>query len=110
MTTTPPADAVVHRTKPELRPARPHFSSGPCAKPPGWTADRSTQISSAARIAARWASSAQIVHRLMRECSTPRHPPLGVVPGSNRRVAMAMWTMLGARPVTRSPGKLRRVG
>jgi len=26
-------------TKPDLRPANPHFSSGPCAKRPGWTLD-----------------------------------------------------------------------
>ena len=28
--------AIAHAAKPETRPARPYFSSGPCAKPPGW--------------------------------------------------------------------------
>ena len=33
------AGAIVRREKPQSKPARPYFSSGPCAKPPGWRPD-----------------------------------------------------------------------
>ncbi len=36
MTDSTAADATLAPTKPAIKPARPHFSSGPCAKPPGY--------------------------------------------------------------------------
>ena len=38
MTDTTLADATLAPAKPAAKPARPYFSSGPCAKPPGWDA------------------------------------------------------------------------
>ncbi|MFM9827841.1 MAG: phosphoserine aminotransferase, partial [Sphingomonas sp.] len=40
MTDTTITDAAVASTKPQTKPARPFFSSGPCAKPPGWSASK----------------------------------------------------------------------
>jgi phosphoserine aminotransferase len=34
------AGATLRRPKPATKPARPFFSSGPCAKPPGWSPDK----------------------------------------------------------------------
>ena len=88
---------------PPARPARPHFSSGPCAKPPGWSPDKSTPEFSAARIAARSArSGCKLCIDLMREMlELPDTHRIGIVPGSDTGAfEMAMWTMLGARPVT----------
>ena len=40
MTDTTAADATIVSAKPAIRPARPYFSSGPCAKPPGWSPEK----------------------------------------------------------------------
>ena len=89
--------------RPTTRPARPHFSSGPCAKPPGWSA---SQIDS--RVLGRSHRSGlgkerlKLCIALMREMlELPDTHRIGIVPGSDTGAfEMAMWTMLGARPVT----------
>ena len=89
--------------KPEVRPARPYFSSGPCAKPPGWSpqhlATDSLGRSHRSKIGkARLQYCIDLMREMLRLPSTHR---IGIVPGSDTGAfEMAMWTMLGARPVT----------
>jgi phosphoserine aminotransferase len=89
--------------KPAGRPARPFFSSGPCAKPPGWEASKlQTEClgrSHRAKIGkARLARSIDLLRGVLQVPETHR---IGIVPGSDTgAIEMAMWTMLGARPVT----------
>ncbi len=89
--------------KPALKPARPFFSSGPCAKPPGWSADR-LATDSLGRSHRSKLGKARLQHclDLMRELlRLPDTHRIGIVPGSDTGAyEMAMWTMLGARPVT----------
>ena len=89
--------------KPAVRPARPWFSSGPCAKPPGWAPDKlATQSLGRSHRSAIGKERLGYCIDLMRELL--RLPPthrIGIVPGSDTGAfEMAMWTMLGARPVT----------
>nr|WP_294168305.1 phosphoserine transaminase [uncultured Sphingomonas sp.] len=89
--------------KPELRPARPYFSSGPCAKPPGWSPDK-LQLDSLGRSHRSKLGKARLGYciELMRELlELPDTHRIGIVPGSDTGAfELAMWTMLGARPVT----------
>ncbi|MBJ7441160.1 MAG: phosphoserine transaminase [Sphingopyxis sp.] len=88
---------------PELRPARPYFSSGPCAKPPGWSPEKlqteSLGRSHRAKIGkTRLATCIDLMREMLQLPDTHR---IGIVPGSDTGAfEMAMWTMLGARPVT----------
>jgi len=90
-------------SKPTARPARPHFSSGPCAKPPGWDPAR-LDLESLGRSHRSGLGKARLGHciALMRELlDLPQSHRIGIVPGSDTGAfEMAMWTMLGARPVT----------
>lgn len=95
MTDTPAAPAT--------KPARPFFSSGPCAKPPGWAPEKlaveSLGRSHRSKIGkARLQYCIDLMRELLRLPDTHR---IGIVPGSDTGAfEMAMWTMLGARPVT----------
>ena len=88
---------------PARKPARPFFSSGPCAKPPGWSPEKlsleSLGRSHRAKIGkARLGLAIDLMREVLRVPDTHR---IGIVPGSDTgAVEMAMWTMLGARPVT----------
>lgn len=89
--------------KPAARPARPFFSSGPCAKPPGWSADTLATASLGRSHRSKIGKQRlQYSIDLMRELlSLPETHRIGIVPGSDTGAfEMAMWTMLGARPVT----------
>lgn len=88
---------------PELRPVRPHFSSGPCAKPPGWAPEKlATECLGRSHRAKIGKTRLQLSIDLMREMlQLPDTHRIGIVPGSDTGAfEMAMWTMLGARPVT----------
>ncbi len=89
--------------KPTALPARPHFSSGPCAKRPGWTPDQ-LAIESLGRSHRSKLGKARLQHaiELTREVlEVPSTHRIGIVPASDTGAyEMAMWTMLGARPVT----------
>ncbi|MGL3823587.1 phosphoserine transaminase [Sphingopyxis sp. R3-92] len=88
---------------PELRPVRPHFSSGPCAKPPGWAPEKlDTECLGRSHRAKIGKTRLQLCIDLMREMlQLPDTHRIGIVPGSDTGAfEMAMWTMLGARPVT----------
>ncbi|MBB3939256.1 phosphoserine aminotransferase [Novosphingobium fluoreni] len=90
-------------TKPLAKPARPFFSSGPCAKPPGYSLEKlateSLGRSHRAKIGkSRLSYSIDLMREVLRLPDTHR---IGIVPGSDTGAfEMAMWTMLGARPVT----------
>ena len=90
-------------TTPQVRPTRPYFSSGPCAKPPGWDASKiATESLGRSHRAKIGKTRLQYCIDLMREMlQLPDTHRIGIVPGSDTGAfEMAMWTMLGARPVT----------
>ena len=90
-------------SKPQHKPARPFFSSGPCAKPPGWEASKlATESLGRSHRAKIGKSRLQLAIDLMREVlAVPDTHRIGIVPASDTGAyEMAMWTMLGARPVT----------
>ena len=103
MTDTVGASTAVLAKKPATLPARPYFSSGPCAKPPGWSpqalATESLGRSHRSKIGkARLQYCIDLMRELLKLPDTHR---IGIVPGSDTGAyEMAMWTMLGARPVT----------
>jgi len=93
VTTTPPA----------VRPKRPHFSSGPCAKPPGWSPDKiDTHILGRSHRSGLGKERLKHCIDLMREMLVlPDTHRIGIVPGSDTGAfEIAMWTMLGAKPAT----------
>jgi len=89
--------------KPTTKAARPFFSSGPCAKPPGWDATKlateSLGRSHRSKIGkARLQHAIDLTRKILGVPDTHR---IGIVPASDTGAyEMAMWTMLGARPVT----------
>ena len=103
MTDTATAPDVTGATKPTTKPARPFFSSGPCAKPPGWDASKlATDSLGRSHRSKIGKQRLQYCIDLMRELlNLPDTHRIGIVPGSDTGAfEMAMWTMLGARPVT----------
>jgi len=105
MTDTTALDATTASapTKPTTKPVRPFFSSGPCAKPPGWDAAKlateSLGRSHRSKIGkARLQHAIDLTRKILGVPDTHR---IGIVPASDTGAyEMAMWTMLGARPVT----------
>ena len=99
----PREGALALPTRPDATPARPHFSSGPCAKPPGWEASR-LATDSLGRSHRSKIGKARLQHAidLTREIlGVPDTHRIGIVPASDTGAyEMAMWTMLGAKPVT----------
>ena len=89
--------------RPLAKPERPYFSSGPCAKPPGWAPER-LATGSLGRSHRSKVGKARLKHAidLIREVlEVPDSHRIGIVPASDTgAVEMAMWTMLGARGVT----------
>ncbi len=88
---------------PDSKPARPFFSSGPCAKPPGYAPSKlATESLGRSHRAKIGKSRLQYCIDLMREVlQLPDSHRIGIVPGSDTGAfEMAMWTMLGARGVT----------
>jgi phosphoserine aminotransferase len=90
-------------SKPGTRPARPYFSSGPCAKPPGWAPELlalgSLGRSHRSKLGkARLGHALELTRRVLRIPATHR---IGIVPASDTgAVEMALWSLLGPRPVT----------
>ncbi|MDZ4321600.1 MAG: phosphoserine aminotransferase, partial [Phenylobacterium sp.] len=94
--------AVTDHTKPAMRPARPEFSSGPCAKRPGWTPENLTNavLGRSHRSKLGKARLKDAIDRTRQVLAVPDDFLIGIVPGSDTgAVEMAMWSMLGARPV-----------
>ncbi|WP_298809423.1 phosphoserine transaminase [uncultured Sphingomonas sp.] len=103
MTDTTAAPVTGAPEKPATKPARPYFSSGPCAKPPGYDpAKLATEVLGRSHRSKLGKQRLQYCIDLMRELlRLPDTHRIGIVPGSDTGAfEMAMWTMLGARPVT----------
>src|SRR6187200_3341995 len=89
--------------KPASRPNVPHFSSGPCAKRPGWNPanlkDAALGRSHRAKVGK---AKLKLAIELTREVlEVPADYKIGIVPASDTgAVEMALWSLLGARPVT----------
>ena len=89
-------------TAPALRPANPRFSSGPCAKIPGYTLDHlaGAPLGRSHRAAVGKTKLREAIDLTREILAVPADYRIGIVPGSDTgAVEMAMWTMLGARPV-----------
>ncbi|WP_334164525.1 phosphoserine transaminase [Phenylobacterium sp.] len=88
--------------KPAMRPARPEFSSGPCAKRPGWTPENLSNavLGRSHRSKLGKARLKEAIDRTREVLEVPDDFLIGIVPGSDTgAVEMAMWSMLGPRPV-----------
>jgi phosphoserine aminotransferase len=89
-------------SKPDVRPANPRFSSGPCAKRPGWTpealSDAAVGRSHRAKIGKSKLKTA--IDKTREILGVPDDFRIGIVPASDTgAVEMALWSMLGARGV-----------
>jgi phosphoserine aminotransferase len=90
------------RPKPALRPARPWFSSGPCAKRPGWSlaALEAALVGRSHRAKAARARIAEVIARSRALLGVPEGWRVAVVPASDTgAMEMLLWNLLGARPV-----------
>ena len=90
-------------TKPTALPARPHFSSGPCPKPPGWSLDQldTRVLGRSHRSALGKARLGEAIERTHALLQLPADYRLGIVPASDTgAMEMALWSLLGPRPVT----------
>ncbi len=90
-------------TKPAARPARPHFSSGPCPKPPGWRVDklRTDVLGRSHRGALGKARLQEAIERTHALLGLPADYKLGIVPASDTgAMELAIWSLLGPRSVT----------
>jgi len=89
-------------TKPDIRPANPNFSSGPCAKRPGFSLDalNGAFLGRSHRAAAPKSRITEVIDRSRALLGMPADWRLAVVPASDTgAMEMAMWSLLGARPV-----------
>lgn len=101
MTAKPTAVRGAH--KPATRPARAHFSSGPCAKRPGYDLSALPTDSLGRSHRARIGKSRlkDAIERTRAILGVPADYRIGIVPASDTGAyEMAMWSLLGARPVT----------
>lgn len=104
-----PADTVSRAAdaaatpQPALKPVDPNFSSGPCTKFPGWSVDLlvDAALGRSHRAKEPKAKLKAVIDRSKAMLGLPEDWLLGIVPGSDTgAVEMAMWSMLGARPIT----------
>ena len=87
---------------PAALPARPFFSSGPCAKPPGWSAARidTRSLGRSHRSALGKARLGEAIERTHALLGLPAEYRLGIVPASDTgAMELALWSLLGPRPV-----------
>ena len=88
--------------KPTTRPVVPYFSSGPCAKRPGWSPDalKDAALARSHRAKLGKAKLAEVIDRTRAILGVPADWRIGIVPASDTGAfEMAMWTLLGARGV-----------
>lgn len=89
--------------KPTQKPANPCFSSGPCAKRPGWelSALKDAALGRSHRAKIGKTKLKEVIDRSRKLLGIPDDYLLGIVPASDTgAVEMAMWSLLGARGVT----------
>lgn len=90
-------------TAPVTRPKNPNFSSGPCAKPPGWSLDalKGATLGRSHRSSAGKAKLQEAIDLSRKVLGVPADYRIGIVAASDTgAVEMAMWTLLGARGTT----------
>ena len=88
--------------KPTVKPANPCFSSGPCAKRPGWSLDalKGAPVGRSHRAKVGKAKLQETIELTKKLLGIPEDYLVGIVPGSDTGAfEMAMWTMLGERGV-----------
>ncbi|MPZ57685.1 MAG: phosphoserine transaminase [Rhizobiales bacterium] len=88
---------------PGVRPVCPHFSSGPCAKRPGWSLQALTDavLGRSHRSKIGKAKLKRAIDLTRQILEVPADYRIGIVPASDTgAVEMALWSLLGARPVT----------
>jgi phosphoserine aminotransferase len=88
--------------RPAVRPARPEFSSGPCAKRPGWTPEalKDAVLGRSHRSKPGKARLQAAIDLTRRVLEVPDSHLIGIVPGSDTgAVEMALWSLLGPRKV-----------
>jgi phosphoserine aminotransferase len=101
-TTAPALPATRAAQKPAIKPARPDFSSGPCAKHPGWKPENlsGAVLGRSHRSKVGKARLQDAIARTREVLEVPSDYLIGIVPASDTgAVEMAMWSMLGPRPV-----------
>jgi phosphoserine aminotransferase len=97
------AAQALRASKPVTKPNRPFFSSGPCAKPPGWAPDKldTSALGRSHRGTVGKAKLAEAIERTHALLKLPADYRLGIVPASDTgAMEMAIWSLLGTRPVT----------
>jgi len=88
--------------QPNVRPRTPHFSSGPCAKRPGWTTDalKDACLARSHRSKPGKAKLAEVIDLTREILGVPADYRIGIVPASDTgAVEMAMWSLLGPRGI-----------
>jgi phosphoserine aminotransferase len=88
--------------RPAVRPARPFFSSGPCAKHPGWTPERlnGAVLGRSHRSRPGMAKLKAAIDRSAQLLGVPEDYRIFIVPASDTgAVELAMWSLLGSRAV-----------
>jgi phosphoserine aminotransferase len=88
---------------PSMRPVVPHFSSGPCAKRPGWSLQALTDavLARSHRSKIGKAKLRRAIDLTREILAVPADYRIGIVPASDTgAVEMALWSLLGPRPVT----------
>src|SRR5580698_10500448 len=88
---------------PSVRPLVPHFSSGPCAKRPGWTLQNlgNAVLGRSHRAKAGKAKLKRAIDLTREVLGVPADYRIAIVPASDTgAVEMALWSLLGARPMT----------
>jgi phosphoserine aminotransferase len=88
--------------KPAIKPKNPCFSSGPCAKRPGWSLDalKGAALGRSHRAKIGKTKLEQVIEKSKAVLGMPKDYLLGIVPASDTgAIEMAMWSLLGARGV-----------
>ncbi len=88
--------------KPEQRPQNPNFSSGPCAKRPGWTVEAlsAALVGRSHRSKPGKARLQEVIERSKAILGVPDEYLCAIVPASDTgAIEMVLWSMLGPRPV-----------
>lgn len=90
-------------SKPAVKPKNPNFSSGPCSKRPGWNCDdvlKEAFLGRSHRASKGKEKLKEVIERHRQVLDIPADYKIGIVPASDTgAIEMALWSMLGARPV-----------
>jgi phosphoserine aminotransferase len=98
----------MNAARPASRPGNPCFSSGPCAKRPGWSLSALSEaaVGRSHRAKGGKAKLAEVIERSKALLGMPADYRLGIVPASDTgAVEMALWSLLGRAASTCWPGR-----